>query len=483
MRRRTVLATLAASVSAATPGCAGLFGRTDGGGESTLTPADVPSATPTATPGRVPADEASLADLDTVPRTLALRVRQPPVDHVTVDAEFAADGTPESPATVVVTLTNDASDDRQFRFDATPPLTRHRGESEGDAALLLAPTPDHGWGVDVDYAPERAGNCWRAARTPPVPAVIHFVKLGPGQSVRGRYHLLNAPGNDGCVPPGRYAFTASHGGQLVLDSWDRSAPGPDRRSVLADREVPALPAGPTRWFHEADPRTPVYLEPDRERIDLPRAVTFTLVNHSRDRLGDGRPGWRLAKLHDGAWKPLAPRAVPAPAGVLAPGGTREWRLRLHDGPPPDGGARPVVGHLGGGTYAFRAGLRGADAVYAALLAVDAPPAELTPSGRIDDATRDGDVVTVTSARYETATDPRIVTVRRVEGDPDAVELVVEQAMQNTGLRNALAFIEPEVGEVRLRTDRAVAARVHEYPFETRRFRFRGDAHEVAIEPA
>lgn len=189
-----------------------------------------------------------------------------------------------------MTLTNDGSDTRQLQFDATPPLTRHRGESEGDAALLLAPTPDHGWGVDVDYAPERDGGCWRAGRTPPIPALIHFVKLAPGESVSGRYHLLDAPGNDGCIPTGRYVFTADHGGQLVLAAWDRSAPGPDRRSALADREVPALPDGSTRWYHEADARRPVYLEPDRERIELPGTVTFTLVNHSRERLGDGRPG-------------------------------------------------------------------------------------------------------------------------------------------------------------------------------------------------
>lgn len=478
MYRREVLAAFAASVSAAS-GCAGLFDGDDGGEQSTLTPADVPTASPTPTPGSVPADEASLADLETVPRTLALRVRQPPVVDVTVDAEFIASGTPESPATVAVTFTNDGSDDRQFRFAATPPLTRHRGESEGDAALLLAPAPDHGWGTDVDYAPERAGGCWRAGRTPPIPAVVHFVRLPPGQAISGTYHLLNAPGNDGCVPPGRYAFTASHGGRLVLDAWDRSAPGPDGESALADREVPALPDGPTRWYHEAGVRTPVYLEPDRERVEPPGAVTFTLVNRSRERLAGDRPGWRLYKLHDGSWRPLAPRSVLSPAGALAPGGTREWRLRLYAGAPA-GEDRFAVGHLGGGTYAFRAGVRRAGAVYAALLAVDGPPAELAPSGRIVDVTREGDVVSVTSARYEATTDPTVVTARRVQDDP-AASLVVEQVMQNPGLRNTLAFFEPDVREVRLQTDRSVAGRVHDSGYETRRFRFEGDAYAVTVE--
>lgn len=478
MRRRKLLAALTASVPAA--GCMGLF---DDREKSTLTPAGVPTSSETATPHRGPAVTASLADPETVPRTLALHVRQSSVADIAVDAEFVSPGTGDEPPVVEVTFTNTGSDQRSFRFDSTPPLTRHRGESSGDPALLLAPTPDHQWAMGIDYEPERAGSCWQAGQTPPIPAIVHFVKLPPNQSVRGEYHLLDVPANTACFPTGRYAFTASHGASLVLVAWDRTAPGPSTQSTLADRTVPGIPGGSvesTQWYHQAGSDTRVYVQPDTETVDLPETVTFRLVNRSREPLANVRPAWQLYKLHETMWKPVAPRRGSQSAAVLVPGATHEWPVRLAaDTPDPEGSL--AVGHVGGGTYAFRAG-EPTGTVYATLLSIEASTATLSPSDHVSNVEQTGDTISVTTSREGPITDGQaVVVVRRVTDDADGPTLLVEQVMQNPALRNTLSFVEPGVREVRLRTSRSVARAMADYGYETRRFRFRNSTFRTTIE--
>lgn len=95
--------------------------------------------------------------------------------------------------------------------------------------------------------------------------------------------------------------------------------------------------------------------------------------------------------------------------------------------------------------------------------------------------RGGGQVTVTSQRWRTATDDehrsRVHLVLERAADAERT-LIAEQVMRRRfrGLRNTLAFMDPDVERVVLRTDDRTADRAVGYEDGTARFRYDGRAY-------
>jgi hypothetical protein len=220
-------------------------------------------------------------------------------------------------------------------------------------------------------------------------------------------------------------------------------------------------------------------------------VSFTFVNHARE--GSGCGHWNLYKLVDGAgaggetasggrWYHLGPNVHTADCRHVGPGGAKRVTLRaFHDEGLGCGscgcGREFTFDHLGGGRYAMVAGYGHATDYSAAMVAVDAPAVEVTPTDDAD-SERDGATVVVTTDRAGGGdqADPATVEVARADDADD--RLIAEQVMQRRGLRNALPFFESGVETVVVHTDERVARRAAGFGDEPRRFRFDGTTYEA-----
>lgn len=494
MHRRRFIAAL--GVAAGFAGCSSTSPG-PGTASETLTPVDPPGSPtetdrPRRSPGDGPAgggpDTASLIDLKTVPLTYALTpTRYRSGDDGEVRLGFVQTATDEHPARVRGTLTNDSDWTNTFRLRETPPFGRRTaGRDAGDTTdgsdLVFAPTRGHQFAT---YAPpvERADDgTWRLASEMDREWGPDVHRLAPGESVVGEWHLVGRPGVDGERRAGRYKLHAGDADPSVA-IWETDRPGPRGRSQFAGQTVPGLTSeqGGTDWYHRARPETPAYLEPSAERVDLPGAIDLALVNHARAPLSGN--SWNLYKLVDGAWHYLEPWGHTAVLRQVPPGGRRTYRLHAFAGEPlPCDGIG--VGHLGGGTYAFESmyDVEDGPGHFAALLEIRGPPATVIPSkGAI--AERTGARVDVQWPRRPSL--PRAaLALERLPPDSNVGETVVpEQAMRtrNRGLRNTLAFLEPDVERVALRTDRntvSAAANADGYEPASRRFVFRDELFEV-----
>ena len=128
MRRRTVLASLTAGIGSLA-GCSRTLGVT------TETPTTTPTEQPpeSTTPTADPPDEgeerelgaASIIDLTTANRTYALTpLSYHSDDGAHIMTRFSSTATPEGPATVDATLTNENLFENTFRLEWTPPFGR-----------------------------------------------------------------------------------------------------------------------------------------------------------------------------------------------------------------------------------------------------------------------------------------------------------------------------------------------------------------------
>lgn len=495
MRRRTALASLAAGIGSLA-GCSTTLGGTTE--TPTTTPTEQPTGSPTPTSDDPNENEdwelgaASIIDIATANRTYTLTpVRYRSDDGAGIKLRFSSTATPESPATVEATLTNENSFENTFRLEWTPPFGRlfsdiphPMEERSGDhtyrVGLIFAPTANHDL-VDDPPQLERANDgYWRLAgdRTPELP---ERVRLAPGETVRGEYALVGrAEGEGRGRPPGVYEFSRAGERPLRVTVWRTDSPGPATDSRFAGMSVPALPGdSDTAWFHAAAASTPTFVRPSTERTELPVRIEFTFLNRAREAVGCGH--WNFYKLHDDAWYHLGPYIQDAVCHRLSPGHAETWPLRAATGEmaPCEAQSYPF---LGGGRYAAVAGYGHATAQSGALVEIDAPPVTVVPT---DDITtqRDGGTVTATSDRWRTAPDSedrsRVSLVLEPVGDADR-RLIAEQVMRRRyrGYRNTLTFVASDVERVVLRTDDRTADWTVGYDDGTALFRYDEQAYRI-----
>lgn len=450
MHRRRFLALMG---TAAAAGCSAP-GAGVGTEPPTLTPVDVP-ATESPTPGsaapiqsRGRFGKASVVNLRTGPRTLALSPVEYRRDDLEVDLEFESSATITQPATLEARLTNRGSTPVQVDTATLPPfysglsLISPASESRPEAPSdrLLAPVGGAlgGGSPDIERGPE---GYWRASTRPPTLSGVR--EFEPGQRRRGRFFLLGAPGSVG-FPKGRYGSAT---GPFSLAVWDTGSPGPREPSRFDGVSVPDLPnTDGTSWFHEADRQTGIFLQPHVERAAVPTAFRFTLVNHAIDPLGGNPDEWKLYKLVDGAWYRIAPWTIDLSAGPIPPGGEFDYVVAASHGPRPPcdcGATGGAVGYLGGGTYALEAGysrVRTSE-TYAALFELTARDRSVEPTG---DATLDREAsrTVVTRPEWGDGTGPADAAMTVTSGsDSSARRIIAEQVYRPPfqALRDVLPY--------------------------------------------
>lgn len=238
----------------------------------------------------------------------------------------------------------------------------------------------------------------------------------------------------------------------TLSPQERCPPGGDdvARVVCYDAIDPT----------EAD----MYLEPSRDGVELPAGeVSFALANDTDREFTTNFYAWRVWKREAGDWFHVAPRGWPAPAMVMEPGDSHSWTLGVDNTdldrriPPASGTEGDTVVGLGGGTYAFGVAGWFADddhdhqTLFAAGFGVRGDPLPLEPLSRVSVVGRDGGTLTV-SDPHRRGDDRRAtyVATRVADPDGDPRPLITEQVIRDTDLRNALAFFEEGVRQVRLR---------------------------------
>ncbi|WP_323676394.1 hypothetical protein [Halorubellus sp. PRR65] len=373
-------------------------------------------------------------------------------DDVAVTLGFTAGPTTEAPAGVYVRVQALPSADApvELPVGSTPPLSAYRGvhetEDGGSRPMFLVPRRA---GVEFDALVRRDQACWRP-KLPvgPEDATTGTRTLSPGDAVEREYYLVTPWASDRCLQPGTYLFEADAGWRFSVCSFDREPP---YDSAYADADVASLPGFEgTRWYHDADADTDLFLRPRSEQVGLPSTTArFTFRNQSYRRVRVDESVWALYKLVDDRWHPIAPLAGSANDGgerAVYPGTTSTLALSLHTDPDaPDDDDRRAVGGLGQGQYAlaYPATLSPAgpsnygNRPTAALFTVVGNPPRVDATGAVDHTTdRDG-----VRHLHTTADESAVATLHleRVQRDdaPDAAPLVTEQVLQRDALRNAI----------------------------------------------
>lgn len=440
---------------------------------------------------RRPEGWTSIVELETGPRTYAFRPTTTNTDDgAEVALWFDRTATADHPARLRGWFENGNDFENTFRIEWIPAVGRiHSRTPTGyhhEARLHFAPTENNALAETVPEVTRNDDGYWRV--TDVGPWMSETIRMDPGERVDLEYVLVGEPGMPG-RPTGTYEFRGDDDTASV-SVWDTNNPGPAEESRFAGRSVPEFDGDRTvQWYHDADRATSAFVRPSTERIELDGFVGFEAVNHSHEILQCGH--WNLYKLVDGRWFHVAPRGHTSDCRGLAPGGTKEWSLRAfngeavpcnHDG---HGHGGLTQGFLGGGEYAVVAGYGHPADASAAMIELVGESVELVPT---DDATsqRDGDTVTVTTDKYGDGEHPPDAAFTLTRTDSATERVLAEQVMAyggfgsgNRGFRNALAAMAPDVDRVVLRTD--------EYDFDyalreegaSRRFRFRGQAYEIA----
>jgi hypothetical protein len=496
MRRRALLAGLAAGAGGLA-GCSVIDrGSTDSSPDPSAEPSDSPTDTPTppGEPDEWDLGAASIVDLETANRTYALApLRYRSDDGASVRMRFASTATADGPVTVEAELRNENPFANTFRLEWTPPFGRlasdiphpmgsRRTDGTYRVGLVFAPTANHDL---VDDAPEveraRDGH-WRLAGEV-APQLPERVRLEPGETVRGEYALVGrAEGVDRGRPSGVYEFSRAGERPVRVSVWETDAPGPTTESRFAGTSVPALPGdSETAWFHDADAGMPSFVRPSVEETTLPARVAFTFVNRAREPTTCGH--WNLYKLVDGAWFHLGPYVQTADCRSVAPGGSKTWTMRAATGEMAPCEARGYP-FLGGGRYAAVAGYGHATAQSGALVAFDAPTVSVVPTDDVTSERTDGQV-TVTDDGWRTAPDAehrsQVHLVLERVSDADR-RVIAEQVMRRRrrGLRNTLAFAAADIERVVLRTDDRTADRAVGYDNGAATFAFGGQAYRLTL---
>lgn len=511
MRRRSLLATLGASVSLLS-GCSGdPQSKTDPATEtapSTEPQTEKPSPTERPPSEVVQFEEAdgwppqgSFITTDTIPRTYALsRTRYRVEAGGEVRLKFDRTATANHPARLVASLQNIDRFRESFQLDWEVPFGRAASEqphAHGEQrttggvthadSLLFVPTENHDLVADPPTVDRADDGTWRLTEEPQ-PWQPDEVVLDPNEAIRGEYVLAGHPEGTG-RPTGVYEFVRGQRDPLTVTVWNPNQPGPTGTSRFEGESVPALATGEdepsVQWFHEADETTPSFVRPSTERATLPASVTFRFINHTEETLGCGH--WTLYKLHQGEWYDLGPYIRLSVCYQEWPGGTDSARYELFNGDGFDGsqlGGERTKDFLGGGRYAAVVGFGHQTGHSGAMVDLVGDPVEIVPTA---DTTveRDGDRVTVTSARWDAATKDdhqEQVRLRLTRTDSAELTLIREQVMQRRyrALRNTFALLDDSVEEVVLRTNDRVADRVTGYDSQRASFRLDGEAYELTV---
>ncbi|PSQ45097.1 hypothetical protein BRD14_00150 [Halobacteriales archaeon SW_5_68_122] len=471
MKRRRFLAT---SGIALLGGCT--FGDFGGSPTETPTATPVPSDESTGTPSGEPGDEPSVTadelrerrvvEFETAPLTVALYGRRRINGRVTATYGISEPATAESPAVVHALVENGGGFERTVALRRipgfwNPPSTR--GE-DGGGTVYLAPTENHDLAESVPEVRRDEAGRWRLANDGRE-WLPERLTLEPDEAVLGEYYLVASDdADDSPLVADEYRFLYQGEG-FTVSAWETDAPGPEEGSTFEDPQVPPLPNAETMaWYHEADARAEVYLQPSEERVEAPACIEFELHNRSGERIAGNPYDWTLYKLDDGEWFRIAPWFVNQPLARIPPGNSDESELSLFHGEPMACEDGRGVGHLGGGRYAYRVGFGREGETHAALLDLEAPAVSPTPD---DDAEieRDGDEVVVTTPVWNDEEHPpdAELVFERTDRDPDR-RLVAEQLFRRPmrGYRNALPLFEDGVEQVVLRTDRHVVSDTVDY---------------------
>lgn len=512
MRRRALLGALTGGL-AGLAGCQGFGGGSDGRD----TPYDVPprETTTETTTEPIPGVDPSVDPdpVDPPVRTVSTQVgagrslaiadwplsRYPGQGRYTVG--FTTPPSLTTPATVFVAFTSTTDQPREYEFGPSPPFSNYLGvRTDGDQprpGLVLVPMDGRPFPYDDPTPGVPTNGRWVATEglgSPTGEVEARSVELAPGESVVGKYLLLRYPGAGEF--PRRVTYSFGNGGwaepTLSISVWDptlRTA----RQSRFEDRTLPDLPyVEPTQWYHRnGGEEGTAYLEPPRERVELPRAVLSPTVENFSS-VTVGADVLSLFKYRDGRWYRVAPleREATSPRYV-APGGSLGWVVSVNNDPESNASTDPsvpstTVPRLGAGVYAVgtvasgisersnttapvllgsevRAQSFGDEStVLGALVELAGSSLELERSPNATFVDREDDVVTLRLEPPGTPQDWSPTTVLNVvlrSSEYEAGEgLIPEQVYQMLALRNALASFEGDVEAVRVRTSEALARR-------------------------
>jgi hypothetical protein len=309
----------------------------------------------------------------------------------------------DEPLKLRVVVPNDSDESVTVDADDVPPYGTTPSAMHDGSTLYLAPVESHG---HVEEAPdiEKRDGLWRVEEVgdwlPP-----EFTVEPRGFFV-GEYVPVVA--GDDELRKGKYRF-GDEEHDLTVSVWDTDSPGPDERSRFEGESFPDI-EDETRWYHNADGSTRLYLKPSAERVSPPATIEFTLVNRSDHRISGGS---RIYKLVDGEWIPEYPVYGTGPSTPIPPGDTDTFGINLH---PVDEPREHDAPPLGGGTYAT------IKDDFAAVFEVDAPPLEIKPPEDVSVERSDGTVTVHTDFEH----DADVVVERVDEYDEDEADRVIAQ---------------------------------------------------------
>ncbi|MFD1512646.1 immunoglobulin-like domain-containing protein [Halomarina rubra] len=240
---------------------------------------------------------------------------------------------------------------------------------------------------------------------------------------------------------------------------------------------------------------PLRMAASQSSVELPADVEFTLHNDTDAEYQFNHFAGRLHKRVDGEWFHVAPNGWPEPLMVMPGGESYTWSVSLAHSEDPGGtggGADEVtVGGLGGGRYAFgNVGWFSNDdhegqTATVATVDIDAPPAELTTTGDVNDASVDGETL---SARWTGGHDGEYSSeatfvLTRVDENADH-RLITEQVLQPNvhprPLRDALA-LSTEYGVESVRLTGTTGSTPPFGVRSTGRFEYDGRSYEMSAE--
>jgi hypothetical protein len=421
----------------------------------------------------------TVVEFETAPLTATVADRWfRSADGFAVGMDLRSGATADSPARIAATVVNTQPYAQPLELPRLGLLDSPSYVQTSDReTMYVAPTESHPLAETIPEYERDTDGRWRVTdlrddwypQTVTVPGETGFVAdyylLGT--------HLMDEPP----IVPGRYRSLGTD--QFTIVTWSTTEPGPDETAALADRDVPPLPGEQsTSWYHESTPQTERFLQPDREQVEPPERISFEHINHSRQSL-DGNPYyWRLYKLADGDWLPVAPWLWEQPAARLGPGGRSETKLAVFHGKSPSSTDGRTVDYLGGGLYAYTGGFDTETERFAALFELDGPELDVSIESTAE-IIETGPTTVVELPNHAEARRPATFTVTKCDREDVDRTIIPEQLPRRPfrGLQNSLPVFDESVDSVRVKTDRGTALRLAGYEEnEQRVIRYRGTTY-------
>lgn len=170
---------------------------TANGTTETPTATELPTATETS-PTETTARDTTTAESEVLRRVSVESGTVSNEHEVVLSASvLREEATTRQPATVMVVLTNTASEPRSFTTGFRPTFSGVYSESSNQGLVVLSPDEDR---ERVD------SNCWRPKLSPGIPESASTWSLREAESSYVVLELWDDPDNDDCLPPGTYRF-------------------------------------------------------------------------------------------------------------------------------------------------------------------------------------------------------------------------------------------------------------------------------------